>query len=160
MHGSLIISTSHRRGFVEQLNPIDGTHIRPAEVSAAWIWSSVSHLWTNLEPQGAVSPWFAPPGGRFFCLDPEAPYFREMPTGPMAFLGMPCASGLRLCARTHLKKGFVPHLSGCGTAEKYRWTLVSLVQSELYEPAGLELTRCYVSQTRVPIHSLNETWVV
>ena len=33
-----------------------------------------------------------------------------MPTGPEALFGMPDASGLRPCARTHLKKGLVPHL--------------------------------------------------
>ena len=35
-----------------------------------------------------------------------------MPTGSEAFLEMPGACELQPCARTHLKKGLVPHSSG------------------------------------------------
>ena len=59
-------------------------------------------------PQGAF-----PPG--FYLLRegwvnrpaPEATLIRGMSTGPLAFLD---ACGLRPCARTHHKKGLVPHM--------------------------------------------------
>ena len=42
-----------------------------------------------------------------YCLAPEAPLIRGMPTGPMVFLAMPDACGQRV--RTHLKNGLVPN---------------------------------------------------
>ena len=80
-----------------------------------------------LRPQGAF-----PPG--FYLLRegwvnrpaPEAPLIRGMPTGPLAFLKMPGACGLRPCARTHHKKGLVPHLPvGCGWATNTANTAIS-----------------------------------
>ena len=54
-------------------------------------------------------------GGKY-CLAPEAPLIRVMPTGPKVFLAMPDACGLRPCNRTHLKNSLVPHLY---TSEAY-----------------------------------------
>ena len=62
-----------------------------------------------IRPQGAFPPGFYPLrwGHR---SAPEAALIRGMPTGPLSFLEMPGACGLRPCARAHLKKGLVPHL--------------------------------------------------
>ena len=42
--------------------------------------------------------------GKFYCLAPEAPFFRRISTESKAFLGIQGVSGLRLYTRTHLKK--------------------------------------------------------
>ena len=54
-----------------------------------------------LRPQGALPRGFYPlrSGG-----DIEAPLIRRMPTGPLTFLEIPGACGLRPCAWTHKKK--------------------------------------------------------
>ena len=59
------------------------------------------YLW----PQGAVPPDFNPlRRGWVYCLAPEAPLLKGMPTGSEAFLEMPGACGLRPCAWPHPKK--------------------------------------------------------
>ena len=55
-----------------------------------------------------------------YCLVPEAPLKRGMPTRPKVFLALPDACGLRPCDRTHLKNGLVPHSCISGTYDKYR----------------------------------------
>ena len=50
-------------------------------------------------------------GSRFIALHLRRPIFMGMPTGPEAFLEPADASGLWPFARTHLKKGLVPHSS-------------------------------------------------
>ena len=69
----------------------------------------VSVLGDFLRSQGAFLPGFYHLRGSHRPA-PGAPLIRGMPTGPYIFLGMPGAWGLRPCARTHLKKGLVPHL--------------------------------------------------
>ena len=51
-------------------------------------------------------------------LSPGAPK-RGMPTGPDEFLGLPDASGLQPCDRTHLKNGLVPYSYVGGAYDKY-----------------------------------------
>ena len=70
-----------------------------------------------LRPTGGLPPKLLPTsGGWVYCLVPEAPLIRGMPTGVLVFLEM---CGLQPCARTHLKKGLVPHSSGGGMEDKY-----------------------------------------
>ena len=49
---------------------------------------------------------------RFIAWRLRHPALGECRRGPETFFGMLGASGLRPCARTHLKKGLVPHSSG------------------------------------------------
>ena len=58
------------------------------------------------------------PSGGVYCLAPEVPLIRGMPTGPKAFLALPDACGLRPCDRTHLENGLVPHSYVGGTYDK------------------------------------------
>ena len=48
-------------------------------------------------------------GGYVYCIAPEVPLFRGMPTRPEAFLELPAVSEQRPCARTHVKKGLGPY---------------------------------------------------
>ena len=54
-----------------------------------------------------------------YRLAPEANLFRRMPTGTEAFLELLGVSGLRLCARTHLKKALYHTRPVGGTFDKY-----------------------------------------
>ena len=64
------------------------------------------------DPQGAIpSQALILLGRTIYCMAPEAPLFRRMPTRPKAFLQMLDMSGLRSCTWTHLKNGLVPHFS-------------------------------------------------
>ena len=88
---------------------------------------SISRVWTNTDQVGCVlvsvavgrgAPWPASSslrgpsfqvltllrGAGFIVWRLRRPFFRGMPMGSEAFLEPPGASGLRLCARTHLKK--------------------------------------------------------
>ena len=64
-----------------------------------------------LRPQGAIPPRLILPSGGGYCLAPEAPQKRGMPTGPKVFLALPDTCGLRPCDRVHLKNGLVPYSS-------------------------------------------------
>ena len=56
-------------------------------------------------PQGSIPPGLYPLQGCWvYCLAPEAPPKRVMPTGPKVFLALTDACGLRPCDRAHLKK--------------------------------------------------------
>ena len=69
-----------------------------------------------LQPQGAIPPGLYPLRGDWvYCLAPEAPLKRGMPTGPKVFLALPDACGLRPCDRAHLKNGLVPYSCVGGT---------------------------------------------
>ena len=74
-----------------------------------------------LEPQVTVSHALTLLGGaRFIAWRLRRPFFRGMPTGPEAFLGMPSVSGTRPCIRTHLKKALCHTRLVYGTEDKYR----------------------------------------
>ena len=63
-----------------------------------------------LWPQGAIPlGFYLLTGGYVYCLVPEVPLIREMPTGLKVFLAMLNAYGLRPCVRTYLKNGLVPN---------------------------------------------------
>ena len=80
--------------------------LRPAVVSTARIWSGVSCLLDIPRASGYLTPGFNPPWRSYiYRLAPDALRFKGIPMGPEAFLGIRGASGLRPCARTHLKKG-------------------------------------------------------
>ena len=51
-------------------------------------------------------------GARFIAWLLGRPFFRGMPTRPVAFLDPSGVSGQQSCARNNLKKDFVPHSSG------------------------------------------------
>ena len=57
--------------------------------------------------------------GDVYCLAPEAPLLRGIPTGPKVFLAISDAYGLRPSDQTYFKNGLVPYLSGGGTDDKY-----------------------------------------
>ena len=86
--------------------------LRPTVLTAARIWPSVFRqleISSGLR-DGGLRLGFNP--FRWgYCLAPDAPLIRGMPTGPKVFLTMLGACGLRPCARTHLKKGLAPHLT-------------------------------------------------
>ena len=85
--------------------------------------SSVSRVWLGHGSGRVLAGWLTISSGLrgpilqafFYCLVPEVPLIRGMPTGPKVLLVMPYACGLRPCDRTHLK-----NLSGGRTDEKYR----------------------------------------
>ena len=91
-----------------------GAHLGRLRFFGARIWSGVSwFLWQSVEvrldrypratrsrPPGSNPPW----RGYVHRLAPEAPLYWRMPTEPEEFWGMLGMSGLRPCARTHLKK--------------------------------------------------------
>ena len=80
-------------------------------LSAAQIWPSVSRYLEIFFGLRGPSPRLLPAsGGWVHRPAPEASLIRGMPTAPRAFLEMPDACGLRPCARSHPKKGLVPHL--------------------------------------------------
>ena len=86
----------------------------------SYIWAvlpGVPRHWRVPPASGVHPPGFRPLCG-VYCLAPEAPLKRGMPTRPRVFLALPDAYGLRLCVRTHFKKGLVPYLSGGGTENK------------------------------------------
>ena len=88
--------------------PLDQPLLRVEAFSADW---HSCRMVKFLEPQGAFPPGFNPiRRGYVYCLAPEAPFFRGMPTGPEVFFEPPGAWGPRPCIRTHLKKGLVSHL--------------------------------------------------
>ena len=66
----------------------------------AWLTVSWGALWLSSSSLNEYPPW----RGWVHRLVPEAPHFREMPTGSEAFLEIQGASGLRSSARTHLKR--------------------------------------------------------
>ena len=75
------------------------------------IWPSVSRQLEISSGLWGPYPGLLPPSGVWvYCLVPEAPLIRGMPTGPKIFLAMPGVCGLRPTARTHQKKGLVLHL--------------------------------------------------
>ena len=77
--------------------------LRPAVLSAARIWPSVSrYLEISFGPRRPSPSGLYPLRGGHHPA-PEAP-LRGMLTGPLTFLGMPDACGLRPSAQTHLKK--------------------------------------------------------
>ena len=82
--------------------------LTPASVSRVWLRARIcpSAGWLThyfLRPQGAITPGFYPlRRGWVYCLAPEDPLIRGMPTGPKVFLVLPDACGLRPCDRTHL----------------------------------------------------------
>ena len=67
---------------------------------------------------GAIPQAFTPFRGKVYCLAPEAPPKRGMPTGSKVFLAMPDACGLRPCARNNLKNGLVSYSCVGGTYDK------------------------------------------
>ena len=126
--------------------------LRPAVVSAARIWSGVTHPWTNLYPQGAVF-W----GIRFIDW-----HLRGRPTGPKAFLGMLGASWLRPCNRTHLKNGLVPHSSRWWDGRQILLPLPTRMDSEVMVMKGIPYStklQYYWSLTMIVMcHILDIPW--
>ena len=82
--------------------------------------------WIYRWPQGAVPPGFNPLRRGWVCRPaPEAPILGGMPTGSQAFLEMPGACGLRLCAWLHPKKALCHTRPVGGTEDKYHLYLKS-----------------------------------
>ena len=72
-----------------------------------WSWHGSGRVCLStgyfLRPQGSYLPRLLPLWGCWvYCLAPEAPLLRGMPTGPNVFLAIPDACGLQPCGRTHL----------------------------------------------------------
>ena len=100
--------------------------LRPAVLSAARIWPSVSQYleisFGLREPFPHVFTPFGVGGVRgVHPLAAEAPLIRGMPTGPSAFLEMPGAFGLRPCARTHQKRPCVTHTCWSSNTANHYW---------------------------------------
>ena len=88
--------------------------LRPAVFAAA-------RIWLRFPPaSGGCLPRLLPSsGGWAYCLAPEAPLIRGIPTGPNVFLAMPGACGLRPCATTHQKKALCHTCTFSGACKKY-----------------------------------------
>ena len=86
-----------------------------------------------LQPQGAFPLAFTPLGVGLIAQRLRRPLIRGMPTGPLAFLGMPGACGP--CARTHLKKAFCHTCLLGGASNKHRGSISVLF--EQYETSYL-----------------------
>ena len=83
------------RAFVCGLSsPVLGLHSVGRLTSGRYCWVCLGtgdFLW----PQGAIPPGLYPlRGGWVYCLAPEAPQKKGMPTGPEVFLALPDACGL------------------------------------------------------------------
>ena len=71
---------------------------------------------------GVFSGFKAPQRGSVYRLVPEAPFFREMPTGSEAFLRMPACLGYGPAPGPILKKVLCHTRPYGGTVDKYRWS--------------------------------------
>ena len=109
--------------------------LRPAVLTAARIRPSVSrHLEISfglrgLSPQTFTSfvwGWVHRPA-------PEAPLIRGMPTGPLAFLGMPGVCRLRPCAWAHQKKALCQTSPLGAACNKYRSVTIKTIAQKLRE---------------------------
>ena len=106
-------------------SPIVGSHLAGCVCLAVDMVGCVSVLEISSGLRGLSSQAFTLFGGGVYCLAPEAPLIRGMPTELKVFLAMLDAFGLRPCDQTHLKNSSVPYLSGGGTDDKY-WGILSL----------------------------------
>ena len=96
-----------------------------------------------LQPQGPSPQAFNPLWrGWVYCLAPEAPLLRGMPTGPKVFLAMLDACGLRPGNRTHLKNGLVSN---------------SFVQWGVWQIPGLHQSTCASDHFQVNQYSIGSS---
>ena len=111
--------------------------LRPAVLSAARIWPSVSRYLEFSFGLRGPSPQAFTSFGRvgFSCPAPEAPLIKGNAEGAVGYFWQtPGACGLRPCARSHPKKGLVPYMP-------VRWGVHQIPQINL----DLNLSRCRVA---------------
>ena len=99
--------------------------LRSAVLVGTWIWSGVS--WFQRQSIDVRLDWH-PRASRavpqvltlwVYHQAPEPPFFKGMLKEPEVFLELPGVSGLRPCARTHIKKALCHTLPVGGTNDKY-----------------------------------------
>ena len=112
--------------------------LRPAVVSAARIWSSVSRLWTYFEPQGDVPPLLDPPLGE--CRQ----YLKY-------FWSFRVHLGYGSAPRSTLKKALCHPRPFVGTVNKYYWfnELGPVDGSHFGRPAVVSAARIWSSVSRL-----------
>ena len=126
--------------------------LRPAVVSTARIWSGVSRLLDIPRASGGRCPRFFG-GVRFIARRLRRPFLGECQRGRCIW-GIVGASRLRPCARTHLKKGLLPHLSGWWDSRQIPLISISWIKLMWHTSTGRGINGTdlvgYVSSLDIP----------